>query len=42
MEGTIVDIYAYVYENGDVVSSGKTQWEDAGSETYQEVTGEKS
>lgn len=40
-EGIIVDIYAYVYENGDVVSSGKTQWEDIGSESYQEVTGEK-
>lgn len=40
-DGIIVDIYAYVNETGDVVSSGKTQWEDAGSETYQEVTGEK-
>lgn len=40
-DGIIIDIYAYVYESGDVVSSGKTQWEDAGSETYQEVTGEK-
>lgn len=36
-----MDIYAYVYESGDVVSSGKTAWEDIGSEAYQEVTGEK-
>ena len=41
MEGTIMDIYAYVYESGDVVNSGKTAWEDAGSEAYQEVTGER-
>ena len=40
-DGTIVDIYAYVYESGDVVSSGKTQWEDAGSDAYREVTGEE-
>ncbi len=37
----MVDIYAYVYESGDVVSSGKTQWEDAGSEDFQKVTGGK-
>ena len=37
-----MDIYAYVYESGDVVNSGKTAWEDAGSEVYKEVTGEKS
>lgn len=40
-DGTIVDIYAYVYESGVVVSSGKTQWEDAGSDAYREVTGEE-
>ena len=39
--GTIVDIYAYVYENGDVISSGKTDWSDIGSEAFQEITGEK-
>lgn len=39
--GTIVDIYAYVYENGDIVNSGKTNWSDVGSEAYQEITGEK-
>lgn len=39
-DGTIVDIYAYVYESGDVVVSGKTQWEDAGSEAFQKATEE--
>lgn len=39
--GMIMTIYAYVYENGSVVNSGKTHWEDIGSATYQEVTGEK-
>lgn len=39
-DGTIVDIYAYVYESGDVVSSGKTHWGDIGSEAYREITGE--
>ena len=38
--GVIVDIYAYVFGSGDVISSGKTSWEDTGSEAYQEVTGE--
>lgn len=41
LEGTIVDMYAYVYESGQVVSSGKTSWGDISSEAYQEVTGEK-
>lgn len=40
-DGIIVDIYAYVYESGDVVSSGKTQWEDVGSEDFQKATGAK-
>lgn len=38
--GTILDIYAYVFESGDVVSSGKTDWSDIGSEAYREITGE--
>ncbi len=38
--GNILDIYAYVYESGDIVSSGKAQWEDVASAAYQEVTGE--
>lgn len=33
-DGIIIDIYAYVYENNQVVSSGKTQWEDVDTETY--------
>lgn len=41
VDGEIVDIYAYVCESGNVVSSGKTQWEDAGSEDFQRVTGEE-
>lgn len=40
MEAAILDIYAYVYEEGEVISSGKTNWSDAGSEAYQEATGE--
>ena len=39
-EAEIVDIYAYVVRTGEVVSSGKTGWEDVGSEEYQAVTGE--
>lgn len=39
--GIIMNIYAYVYENGTVVNSGKAHWEDIGSAAYQEVTGEK-
>lgn len=41
VDGEIVDIYAYVCESGNVVSSGKTQWEDVGSEDFQRVTGEQ-
>lgn len=40
-DGIIINIYAYVYESGDVVSSGKTQWEDIGSRAYQKVTEER-
>lgn len=39
-DGAIVDIYAYVYESGQVVSSGKTAWADAGSAAYREAAGE--
>jgi hypothetical protein len=38
---SILDIYAYVFESGDVISSGKTSWEDEGSEEYQKATAEK-
>lgn len=37
---TILDIYAYVYDTGDVVSSGKTHWADVATDAYSEVTGE--
>ncbi len=36
----IVDIYAYVYESGAVISSGKKNWGDVGLEAYREATGE--
>lgn len=39
--GRIIDIYAYVYESGAVVSSGKRNWDDMGSEAYQEIMGER-
>ena len=37
----IIDIYAYVYENDSVVSSGKTYWEDIALEAFQEVAEER-
>lgn len=37
-EGIIMDIYAYVYESSDVVSSGKTHWGDVGAEAYRKAT----
>ncbi|MCD7806034.1 MAG: hypothetical protein LUH19_01685 [Lachnospiraceae bacterium] len=37
----ILDIYAYVHEDGTVVSSGKTAWEDIGTDAYREATGEE-
>lgn len=40
MDAEMRNTYAYVYESGQVVSSGKTDWSDAGSEEYQDVTGE--
>lgn len=38
--GQMQNIYAYVYENGEVIDSGKTQWSDAGTEAYRAATGE--
>ena len=32
--------YAYEYSTGAIVESGKTDWSDAGSEEYQNLTGE--
>lgn len=40
MEAAILDMYAYVYDNGDVISSGKTDWGDTGTEAYSSATGE--
>lgn len=37
-EGHMVDIYAYVLETKKVVSSGKKQWEDTGSDEFIDVT----
>jgi len=39
-DGAILDVYAYVYKDGAVVSSGKTALADTGSEEYRNVTGE--
>lgn len=36
----IIDMYAYVYNSSDVVSSGKTHWDDTASSEYRNVTGE--
>ena len=40
MEARMLDTYAYVYETGDVIASGKTSWEETGSREYQEAAGE--
>ena len=37
-EGHMVDIYAYVLGTKEVVSSGKKQWEDTGSDEFIDVT----
>ena len=40
MEARMLDTYAYVYDTREVIASGKTSWEEAGSQEYQEATGE--
>lgn len=40
MDASILEIYAYVYDTKDVISSGKTHWEDIGSDAYRNATGE--
>lgn len=40
MEASILDTYAYVYDNGDVISSGKTDWGDTGTDAYTNAAGE--
>lgn len=39
-DAEILDILAYAYESGEVVSSGKTDWGENGTPSYQEITGE--
>ena len=34
----IEDIYAYVFSSGEVISSGKTNWEDTGTDEFERVT----
>ena len=36
----IRDMYAWAYDTGEVISSGKTGWGDPGSEAYRSATGE--
>ncbi len=39
-DARILDMYAWVYDSGAVISSGKTAWADPGTEEYREATGE--
>lgn len=39
-DARILDMYAWVYDSGVVISSGKTAWADPGTEEYREATGE--
>lgn len=34
----IEDIYAYVFSSGEVISSGKTNWEDIGTDEFERAT----
>ena len=34
----IKDIYAYVFSSGEVISSGKTNWEDTGTDEFERAT----
>ena len=34
----IEDIYAYVFSSGEVISSGKTNWEDTGTDEFERAT----
>lgn len=40
VDAQILDMYAWVYDSGEVISSGKTAWADPGTKIYQEATGE--
>ena len=39
-EATLLDEYAYVYETGEVIASGKTSWSDVGTQEFRDATGE--
>ncbi len=39
-DARILDMYAWVYDSGAVISSGKTAWAYPGTEEYREATGE--
>jgi hypothetical protein len=39
-EATLLDEYAYAYETGEVIASGKTSWSDAGTQEFRDATGE--
>ncbi|HJC25888.1 MAG TPA: hypothetical protein H9761_19700 [Candidatus Eisenbergiella merdavium] len=39
-QAKILDIYAWVYDTGEVISSGRTDWADSGNEAYRAATGE--
>ncbi len=39
-DAEILDIFAYVYDTGEVISSGRKAWTDTGNEAYCEATGE--
>lgn len=34
----VEDIYAYVFSSGEVISSGKTNWEDTGTDEFERAT----
>lgn len=34
----IKDIYAYIFSSGEVISSGKTNWEDTGTDEFERAT----
>lgn len=34
----IEDVYAYVFSSGEVISSGKTNWEDTGTDEFERAT----
>ncbi|MCI8640189.1 MAG: hypothetical protein HFG41_13895 [Coprococcus sp.] len=40
VDAIILDMYAYKYEDGTVIDSIKTSWEELGTEEYREATGE--